>query len=634
MKLVTVIPIARGVFKDTLTYFSSKDVSPGSLASITVKNRSINALIVGVENLQSGKASVKSASFSLKKLGNVKPNIFSEGFIKAASRTADYFAVSVGSVIQVFAPKKILDAAPKAPTLKNGNSKEKIKPDLKIEKFAFQADDEDRLAAYRSLIREEFARKSSIFICLPTIGEVTHAALAFGKGIEDYTFVLHSGLTPQKQLSVWNKAVNEEHPVVIVATSMFMSIPRADISTIIIERENSRAYRTIGRPEIDARVFAEYLAEERGAKIIFGGRLLRIETMHRYNERELTSFVSVKFRSLSSAAGGVVDMKPYKEPGKTPKAISKELAFLIEMSVRDRDQLFIMASRKGFAPLTVCSDCGSLVSCGNCGTPLTLKEEKGWRIFFCRACGAERRIEKDGEEHCRICKSWRLAPLGAGLDQVALELKQKFPEVPVFIISGDITKTEKAAKKVIALFEKSEGGILLGTEMAIPYLPEKIDAAAIVGIDSIFSVADYRINERIFSLLLMLRAISVKTVLVQTNNADRPLLHEALRGDLQSFYRRELAEREELSYPPFSTLIKISWDAKKNTAEKEAEEMAVKLKDDARPYITRTGGTKAFVKANILIKLKQGLWPDKNLNNLLRALPPKYTVSVNPDSIL
>ena len=80
----------------------------------------------------------------------------------------------------------------------------------------------------------------------------------------------------------WNLALKNDKPVLIIATGSFLSIPRHDIRTIIVERENSHAYRTLGRPYLDIRKFAELLAKEIGSEIIFGDLMLRSETLKRF----------------------------------------------------------------------------------------------------------------------------------------------------------------------------------------------------------------------------------------------------------------------------------------------------------------------------------------------------------------
>ncbi|MFA5841597.1 MAG: primosomal protein N' [Candidatus Paceibacterota bacterium] len=638
MKLVTVIPIARGVFRDTLTYWSGKEVALGAIVTVTVRSRPINALVVGVEDAGAAKANIKSAPFALKKITGVKPDIFMPEFIRASERTAKYFATSMGSVLQAFTPKNILDVPISVPFAKNKPRTES--KNLKIEKLAFQTNDDERLTSYKSLVREEFAKKFSVFICFPTIEDVKRSAVLFEKGIKEYTFVFHSGLSKKTMLLEWARALKEKHPIVILATPSFISIPRDDIKTIIVEEENSRSYKTIQRPELDMRIFAEYYAEEHGAKLILGDSFLRTETIHRYNERELLEFTAVKFRLFNQAAGTIIDMKKSRDTavGKTWSALSYELRALIELNHREHENMFILAGRRGLAPTTVCNDCGTIVSCKNCGAPLVLHEnKKGLKVkneFLCHKCEAKQTIEKDGEDRCEKCGSWRLAPLGVGIENVSMEIKAELPELKIFRIDSDTVKTDTAITKIINDFYNTRGAVLIGTEMALPYLQKPVDSSAIVGIDSYLIIPDFRINEKIFSLILSLRTKTRKAVILQTQEPERGFFDYALRGDLLPFYRKELLERKKFNYPPFTVLIKISWETKYERAEKETSDTAARLEGySIHSYISPIPGKKTGLRANILIKIPHDKWVDEKLLAILKKLSPKYTVSVDPDSL-
>ncbi len=647
MKLVTVIPIARGVFKDTLSYWSSKSIPLGSVAVTSVRNRKINALVVETEDIEEAKGNIKAAPFALKKIGEVRPGMFLPAFVSAAGRSAKYFATPIGGILQTFVPKVAFGVYPtkirqKSPVLGA------LSPRLKIEKLAFQSEDDDRMAAYKSLVREEFAKKFSVFICFPTIDDVRRVAASFEKGIKEYTVVLHSALPKKTLVAEWEKAVKEEHPLVILATASFISIPREDIRTIIIEKENSRFYKTIGRPEVDIRKFLEYYAEESGSKLIFGDIFLRPETLYRYHEHELLEFTSVKFRSLSAAEGSVVDMKKYKgSPGNTAEkpekggvpvkftTLSRELKFLIEMNRREHGRMFIVAGRRGIAPTTICNDCGTLIKCEKCGSPFVLHEKKKKRFFLCHKCGNERVIERDGEEKCASCGSWRLAPLGVGIIRVIDEFREEFPGIQIFHVDSDTAKNEKLIRKTISQFYETEGSILIGTEMIIPYLVKPVEASALLGIDSFLTIPDLRINEKIFGMILALRAKTQKTIIIQTQDPEREFFDYALRGDLLSFYRQEIAERKFFGYPPFTVLVKISWNTKRERAEKETSEIVSKIKDyETRGYLTGEENPNGTLRANVLIKVPRDKWVDEVLLSVLKSLPPRYIVSINPESLL
>lgn len=163
------------------------------------------------------------------------------------------------------------------------------------------------------------------------------------KGIEQYTFVLHSLLGKKEQIDLWNKAANEEHPSLIIGTGSFLGIPRNDIGAIIVDKENTRTYKNSSRPFIDIRIFAEILAKKIKARIILGDLLLRTETVWRRNEGEVFEVTPLKFRSLTTANIKLINMREKlpenidKDKNKEPKfkLFSPELMELIQKKPRE-----------------------------------------------------------------------------------------------------------------------------------------------------------------------------------------------------------------------------------------------------------------------------------------------------------
>ena len=122
---------------------------------------------------------------------------------------------------------------------------------------------------------KSFARGHSVFFCMATTTEgLKNAEDMLQKGIENYTYVLHGGIAKKKLVEVWKKVMSESHPVLIVATSAFFSLPRDDIGTFIVEKESSRAFARQSRPFLDMRMTARIIAKTHNTRLILGDSLL------------------------------------------------------------------------------------------------------------------------------------------------------------------------------------------------------------------------------------------------------------------------------------------------------------------------------------------------------------------------
>lgn len=652
IKVVSVIPIARGIGKETLTYFTSRDIREGMLVSVNLRGRKMTALVLAVQEAALEKTDIKSAAFNLKKIGESKGFVLSPSFVRAAEKTARHFAARTGAALESLVPDAVLEDAPTIRNAKN-NSAEKTATitlsqsattpglgETKYEKLLLQADEEEREAIYKSLIREEFAKKHSVFLCLPTIHDIERVESVLNRGIEEHVFVFHSELGKKEIFSRWKKALKHPHPALIIGTGIFLSLPRDDVETVIVEKEHSNAYKIPHRPFIDLRTFAEFYARERGGKLIVADLKLRTETLYKREQRECAEFAPLKFRAASQAKSILVNMKEdNKDPlsGKnrfTP--IGKDFSALLFDVAVNGERLFAFVPRRGLFPITVCNDCGAIVLCERCRTPLVLHRVDSPRgiaavknTFMCHSC----RAETAARDRCDGCGSWRLSPLGAGTEFAEEIIKEKFPSLHLFRLDKETGNTRKKAADIAEEFNKTPGSVLVGTEFAIPFL-RRVQHTAIISCDSFFVIPDFRMNERVFAMLLALRAKTEKTFLLQTRMPHVPVWKEVLRGDIANFYREELRVRKEYDYPPFTTLIKLSvYGAQEKTAEEVARLLKLLAAYHPISFPARRENPRGGVSFRILLKVAEP-WPNEALLAILSSLSPAIEVRVDPEDTL
>lgn len=640
MFVIEVIPIAKSPGVDTLSYFTSQEVTLGAIVSVPLRSKTVKGIAIGIRPAVDMKSEIKSATYTLKKLDKVKStDFFSKAFMETAQAVALYYATSVGSILNILVPEYILKNISKLK--KNGNEKTKIVSRTLSEKFVIQGDDEERYGTWKSLIRQEFAKKRSLFFLYPTIEEATYAFGLLEKGIEGYAFLLHGSLPTKQVVETWNSVMKEEHPVVVIATGGFLSLPREDVETLVVERESSRSYKILRRPYLDVRHVAETLSEKRKMRIFLADNFLRMETLFRQEGGELMEASPFKFRSLSTAMDTLVDMRQIKNQTRISfKILSEEVEHLIVRTKEQSEHMMILATRRGIAPSTVCGDCQNIVTCNTCNAPVVLhkgtsqdpnKTEEQKNYFLCHRCGERRSTE----EYCKTCGSWKLGVIGIGIDLVEEKIKDKYPDVTLYKIDSDTTPDEKTIHKAIDDFRSHPGSILLGTEMMLQYIHDKTDSSAIISLDSLFSLPDFRIQEKILSILIRMRTLTTKNFVVQTRKADEKVFDYGLKGNMSDFYRTTLEERKKFNYPPYSLLIKLTLEGKKDEIVKTMEEVQTLLEPqevDVFPAFTQT--SKGNLVLHGLIRTTVENWPMESLVAKLRTLPPGVTVKIDPESLL
>ncbi|MEX0933819.1 MAG: hypothetical protein WD003_00970 [Candidatus Paceibacterota bacterium] len=644
MRVIHCTPFLRSLRKESLSYFTSHSITPGTLVRVPVRKKEVYALVTDIEDVGASKLSIKDAPFGMKKVTEIcGESLITPHFLNAMKRAAEYFVTSQGALLETFLSQNIIELY--TTTIKKSSATGKKKGEATntsrpqgYEKLLFQSDEEDRMASYRSLIREHFAKNRSVFILVPTQEDASRITPLLTKGISEYAVMLHGSLSKKERALGWEKVVESIHPLLIVATGSFLSIPREDLGAIVVERENSSGFKTLKRPYLDMRTCAQFLAQELGIKFIVGDVLLRTETLYEREGEDVADFTPLKFRSISSAQNILIDMKANHEKEKENAFVllGKRLRGALEKAQESNERFFLLTARRGLYPITLCNDCGDTIRCRNCDAPLVLHGKTGAttkkrNVFLCHICSEK--IES--KDMCMKCGSWRFATLGIGSERVEREVLTLFPQAKVFRLDKDSATTKTQVKKIIESFEKSQKGILVGTEMAVSHLEEETPHSAVVSVDSLFTIPDFRIHERVFALLLRLRSKTQKQFLIQTRLGNGEIFTNIIEGNLTNFYRHELALRKKFSYPPFSLFIKLTRSGKKDLVEYDMAKLRTFLKKyDPVIFNALTQRGKTSYTQHALLRLQRKEWPDDALRRLLGQLPPSFSIRVDPENIL
>ena len=646
MWILEVVPIKRGLPQDMLTYFSAEQVADGSLVSVPIRSKLVDAIVIGSRDAREEKAAIKSGSFSLKKISKVKSTTPVPGYIfETATMIAHYYRRTRGEMLDLIVTDYTHYAALgklECPRV------QKIDDDTALpERLVFQAPLEDRVSFYKTYIRESFARKESVTFVCPTISDCDLFLEYLSRGIADFVVVLHSELTKKKIGETIQKLSSEQHPFVLICTPSYASLIRPDLGTMFLEHESSTAYNTPSAASFDFRVVIEVLTRLAGKKLIVADSLLRVETLGRYEAKEFLSAGSVSFRALAPIEPTIIPHGTAEQIAKRNQseqipALSEPMMDLLGKTVAKKSHVFAFTLRTGLATVTRCRECFLILSCEYCEAPLVLYQSGNRRVFICNKC----KRHKPSETVCTRCGSGNLSPYGLGTEYVEEEIKRLHPDLPVFRIDREATPTRAEARKIAALFAAAPAGILVGTEMALFYLTDSVTDSIIVSFDTLFNIPSYRTNERIIELFLSIAERTRGKLYVQTKNPHEPIIELIQANNYSGWYRSELKEREEYNYPPYSTIIKITWSGKDTereaTRERLAEVLAAFAPDIFDTTVIRRG--KREIAVNAIIRPKREDWSvaallspkglSETLTETLKKLPDGCMLSINPDNLL
>ncbi len=631
MFIVEVIPIKKSLGKETLSYISSSPIKEGSIVLVPIRNQTVKALVVSVLNAVEQKAAIKDLDFELRQLHSIDTvSSISHTLFQTLQYTSIQYAIPLGSVIaevlrdEVFEQETLLTTA-------------HIQGDG-FYAYAIQQKNSERFDIYKSIIREHFAKKQSVFVVGATTTQTEHLFEHLKKGIEEHSLLLET----KSKKSFSNhiaKIIEPTHPLLIVGTANILPLIPKNTGVIIVDGEHSRFFRKRTRPFVDMRFILETFAQKAHIKIFFGDVLLRIDTHFKIHEGTVFEYGHIPKILEHPIKTLTIDLK---EAATSPMIVkkgfqvfSKELKEMIMYAVKKNKKMFLFSLRRGVATQTVCLDCGNVVVCDHCESPVILHkkviEGKNVFTFVCHHCGKKR----DTLEVCKTCGSWRLEGFGIGTGRIVEEVEKLTGQTP-FVIDSDTTKTKSAVKKILKEFQ-SNSGILVGTDMAFDYLEEgSVDYTAITSFDSLFSMPDFRANEHIMRLILKTKLIASENMLLQGRNTGEKIIELGLSGSVGAFVKDELKVRKEFEYPPYKTFINISIEQKKEALPEDIRiihHMFHTLTPITFPALIKSKRLGYHI-AHILLSVNNSAWPEESIRQKLLSLPPYMTVKVYPESLL
>ena len=161
------------------------------------------------------------------------------------------------------------------------------------------------------------------------------------------------------------------------------------------------------------------------------------------------------------------------------------------------EQALLFLNRRGYAPLTLCRDCGHRFRCAQCDAWLV--EHRFRRALVCHHCGhVERR--PDACPECGAEDS--LAACGPGVERLAEEAATLFPDARMLVLSSDFPGGAERLRRELDEIAKGAFDIVIGTQLVakghnFPHLT----LVGVVDADLGLGSGDPRAAERTFQLL-------------------------------------------------------------------------------------------------------------------------------------
>ena len=216
-----------------------------------------------------------------------------------------------------------------------------------------------------------------------------------------------------------------------------------------------------------------------------------------------------------------------------------------------------MLNRRGYAPYLMCSDCGYSAKCPACS--ITLTYHKDTKTLKCHYCGSFLYPYRT----CPECAGTKLRYAGLGTQKVEEELRVLVPSLNLKRMDRDTTQRKHSHYRIIKEMEEGRTDLLLGTQMVAKGhdLPN-VTVSAVISSDLALNLPDFRSAEKAFQLFSQLAGRAGRggcpgKVYIQTYNPGHYVFDYVKNNDYRGFFMKEMSLREELSYPPYSKMVRI-----------------------------------------------------------------------------
>lgn len=631
MFVIQVIPLIRATKIDTLSYFSGVEYPIGTFLNIPIRGKVHSAIITDIRPVSHDKTNLKKASFTLRKLPEQTPqSTIPDNLRTTAEKLTQIYPSSIGAILYQLLPPDVRSGLYKFPLISSLTHHEDSVPQI------LTASMKDRYVSYRSHIRGVLARRGSVVFVVPTSADVIFAERNLAQGIEDRLVIFSPTQTKTERQKAYAAYEDTSLAKLIITTPAHAYLDRVDLLSIVIDSSGSDYYRSQTRPYLDHRIALSTYAKTTGRSILFGDILPRSEDEY-LRRQEIFSTYSEETKRIAFTCPLNIVVQKDKSTPETPFALfSKELKARTNNVLDSKGRIFMYGARRGIAPVVTCVDCGHIFRCPDSESPYSLikttsKTGNEERWFVCGTSGKKVRAA----DTCPDCGGWRLRTRGIGIQHVFDEAVSNFPNQKVFLLDHITGSTRKRAQKIVDDFYQSRGAILIGTQMALPYLTiSGIDLSAVISLDATRANPTWRADENVFRLLLQLREMTTQEVIIQTRTTPDSVLQNATQGALEIFYNEELDLREQLQYPPFSTFILLTWTGGRAAVEAVEQSIKAITKTQEGTYYSSPTSTETKTTRHALFRFPTHVKEKQIFIETIKQLPPYVRIEIDPARIV
>ena len=410
----------------------------------------------------------------------------------------------------------------------------------------FSNDEEFKAQFYLQLINFYIKQDKQVVIFAPTIMllEELHLYIkGYFKNLNIYTY--HSKNSKSENYDTYMNVKYNKYNV-LLTTSMGAFLPFDKLGMFIVIDEDNPNYIYENFPYYDVREVLKQRASLLGVKLLFATPTPSVKA---YYQSLLSQYYMLEYNIKNHNQVHIVDMKEEMlEENNT--VISSLLHEQIKLALDENKISMLIVNNKAYSTTIKCRECGKVLKCPKCKIPLTYFRNKN--VARCNYCDYKTESHKTCE-----CGSQNLISLGFGLEQVRSKISMAFPKARIIQVDSDNVKVLDDYSNVLNAIEENEVDIIIGTIFLTKSLNyDNIKVVGMLYVDSYLNVNDHRGSEYTYNLIA--KMTNKEVCILQTYNKDHYAIKNAAINDYESYYEKEIANREMLNYEPFTEMNKIT----------------------------------------------------------------------------
>jgi hypothetical protein len=284
---------------------------------------------------------------------------------------------------------------------------------------------------------------------------------------------------------VWRAVASGEARIVVGARSALF-LPWRNPGLIVVDEEHEPAFKQEDGVAYHARDMAVVMGSLGRFPVVLSSATPSLESLVNVDRGRYAHVrLADRFGRPELPPLDLVDMRRQQVPA--GRWLAEPVAEAVADTIAAGSQALLFLNRRGYAPLTLCRACGQRLECRNCSAWLV--EHRFRKQLLCHHCGHHEPVPPA----CPGCQAeGSLTPCGPGVERLAEEAAERFPDARTVILSSDLM-SGAALRATLSDIAEGRYDLIIGTQLVAKghHFPH-LTLACVVDGDLVLETSDPR----------------------------------------------------------------------------------------------------------------------------------------------